>query len=60
MPSGICYISFCFVFQHNSIVQTLDLADNDMGPKGAEYIADMLKENNFVVNLVSETKAKIC
>ena len=37
----------------NSIVQTLDLSDNDMGTQGAEYIADMLKENYFVVNLVS-------
>ena len=34
-------------------MQTLDLSDNDMGPQGAEYIADMLKENYFVVNLVS-------
>ena len=42
-----------FILKGNSIVQTLDLSDNDMGPQGAEYIADMLKENYFVVNLVS-------
>ena len=45
---------FFSLFQHNSIVQTLDLSENDMGPRGAEYIADMLKENNFVVNLVRD------
>ena len=42
-----------FPFQGNSCIQTLDLTDNNMGPKGAEYIADALKENTFITNLVS-------
>ncbi|KAH3830279.1 hypothetical protein DPMN_103520 [Dreissena polymorpha] len=38
----------------NSSLETLDLGDNDMGPKGAEYIADMLRENNFVKHINME------
>ena len=39
---------FDYIFEDNSIVQMLDLSDNDMGPQGAEYIADRLKEIYFV------------
>ncbi|WAQ97928.1 LR74B-like protein [Mya arenaria] len=35
----------------NSSVETLDLGDNDIGQKGAEYIADMLRENNFIKHI---------
>ncbi|KAL4230212.1 Leucine Rich repeat [Mactra antiquata] len=35
----------------NSSIETLDLAENDMGPLGASYIADMLRENTFVKSL---------
>jgi Ran GTPase-activating protein (RanGAP) involved in mRNA processing and transport len=39
--------------QVNGSVETLDLSDNDMGEKGAEYLADALRENTFVRSLVS-------
>jgi len=38
--------------QGNSSVESLDLGDNDMGPMGAMYIADTLKENNFIKHIV--------
>lgn len=40
-------------FQGNGSIETLDLSDNDMGPQGAEYLADTLRENTFIKNLVS-------
>ncbi|XP_045204099.1 leucine-rich repeat-containing protein 74A-like isoform X2 [Mercenaria mercenaria] len=35
----------------NGSIETLDLSDNDMGPKGTEYLADALRENTFIRNL---------
>ena len=42
----------CNISQSNSTIDTLDLSDNDIGPLGAKYIADALKENTFIQNLV--------
>jgi len=38
--------------QGNLYVETLDLGDNDMGPLGAMYIADTLRENNVIKHIV--------
>lgn len=35
----------------NGSIETLDLSDNDMGPRGAEYLADTLRENTFIRTL---------
>lgn len=38
--------------QGNSSVEVLDVSDNDIGPTGAEYLAETLRENTFIKSLV--------
>lgn len=40
-------------FQSNTTIVTLDLHDNNMGDDGMRYIAEMIKENCYIVSLVS-------
>ena len=37
----------------NTYVVSLNLADNSIGPEGAGYMAEMLKENCYISELVS-------
>ena len=39
--------------QENPTVQILDMTDNEIGPKGASYIAEMLSDNRIITDLVS-------
>ena len=34
-------------------IHTLDVTDNNLGPKGATYVAELIRENNFIKYLVS-------
>jgi hypothetical protein len=42
-----------FVFQINTITENLDLADNYLEAEGAKYLSRMMKDNMFIVTLVS-------
>ena len=42
-----------FVAQQNKRVVSLNLEDDDVGPDGAVHIADMLKENDTITEVVS-------
>lgn len=39
--------------QENPTVQILDMTDNEIGPKGALYLAEMLTDNRIITDLVS-------
>lgn len=39
-------------FQQNKTVETLDLEDNGLEGEGAVFVADMLKENQFIAKVV--------
>lgn len=50
---NIVYITvFLRQFQQNRTVKTLDLEDNGLEGEGAVFVADMLKENNFIAKVV--------
>ena len=40
-------------FQHNTVCEEIDLSDNYIEGGGAHALANMLKDNMFVVNMVS-------
>ena len=40
------------MLQKNTLVERLDLTDNKIGSEGAVYIANMLKTNEFITDLV--------
>lgn len=42
-----------FVFQKNTVTETVDISDNYVESEGARYIAGMLRNNTFITNLVS-------
>lgn len=44
---------FLFCYQHNTVTETLDLSDNYLESSGAALLAAMLKDNSFIVSLVS-------
>ena len=44
---------YAFLFQNNTIVLTLDLQDNWLEGVGGRHIAEMLKENIYITELVS-------
>ena len=42
-----------FIYPQETLnVHTLDLADNNLGPEGAKYLAELISENNFLKHLV--------
>mgnify|MGYP001800969888 CR=1 FL=1 len=41
--------------QANTAVSVLDLTATDMGANGSVYIADVLRENLYILDLVSRT-----
>lgn len=43
--------SFLLV-QSNSTVTSLDVADTDLGADGVRHLADLLRENHFITELV--------
>ncbi|KAL4230081.1 hypothetical protein ACF0H5_010466 [Mactra antiquata] len=43
--------TICIGLLGNSTIEVLDLRDNDMGEKGAQYIAELLQENIFIHSL---------
>jgi len=45
---------YIYKIQDNTICEELDLSDNYVEGIGASALAQMLKENMFIVNLVSE------
>jgi hypothetical protein len=48
------------MFQNNTVCEEIDLSDNYVEGTGAFALADMLKENMFVVNLVSQHNHTFC
>ena len=40
-------------FQHNTVCEEIDISDNYVDQEGAAALAHMMKENMFVVSLVS-------
>ena len=41
-------------FQHNTVCEEIDISDNYVDQEGAAALAHMMKENMFVVSLVSD------
>ena len=39
--------------QHNTVCEEIDISDNYVDQEGATALADMMKENMFIVSLVS-------
>lgn len=49
--NAIMTSSFLLV-QSNSTVTSLDVADTDLGADGVRHLADLLRENHFITELV--------
>jgi Ran GTPase-activating protein (RanGAP) involved in mRNA processing and transport len=43
---------FKYLLQSNVTIKELDLSGNDLSDKGAKYVAEALRENNTVEDLV--------
>ena len=50
--SAFLHVHYFIYHQGNGSIETLDLSDNDMGTRGAEYLSDALRENTFIRSLV--------
>jgi len=44
--------SLCVALVTNTTIEVLDLDDNGIDEQGCSYVADMLKENYFITDLV--------
>ena len=50
--NSCCYFIF-YQQQDNTVTEEIDLSDNYIEGDGAKFLAQVLKENMFIVNLVS-------
>ena len=46
--------TFLYIWQTDKRTHSLDLSDNDLGPLGISYIAEMLAANKTLIELVSQ------